>query len=110
MPGGQRAFSVPDPRDVAARLQPMAENLVTLIVWRNETKSRRKARAIQRVIDKKAEMYRRQGLGINRDFARLLNERSWDKEVREVQVRKVERTLGCFRYLPLVVGKKGVDT
>ena len=53
MRGGYQRLPTPLPPSVIAkRLKAMADNLALLIVWRNEAETRRKARAIQRAIDK----------------------------------------------------------
>lgn len=56
----------------------MQDNLIVLATWRNETTSRRKARAIQRVIDKKYKLYKSRGLRISGDLAWAISPRSWD--------------------------------
>ena len=56
----------------------MQDNLIVLAAWRNETASRRKARAIQRVIDKKYKLYKSRGLRISGDLAWAISPRSWD--------------------------------
>ena len=56
----------------------MQDNLIVLATWRNETASRRKARAIQRVIDKKYKLYKSRGLRVSGDLAWAISPRSWD--------------------------------
>lgn len=101
MRGGYQRQTTPLPPSVIAkRLKSMADNLVLLIIWRNEAENRKKARAIQRVIDKKVKLYRGQGLSIGGEFARLLDGRSWDDIATETEVREAEKTMPCFKYLP----------
>lgn len=60
----------------------MQDNLIVLANWRNETASRRKARAIQRVIDKKYKLYKSRGLRISGDLAWSISPRSYDSKTR----------------------------
>lgn len=98
--GYQRPTTPLPPSVIAKRLKSMADNLVLLIIWRNEAENRKKARAIQRVIDKKVKLYRGQGLNVDAEFARLLDGRSWDDITTETEVREAEKTMPCFKYLP----------
>lgn len=101
MRGGYQRLPTPLPPSVIAkRLKAMADNLALLIVWRNEAETRRKARAIQRAIDKMAELYREWGLNVSGDFARLLDGRSWDSTTTAAEVREAEKAMPCFKYLP----------
>ena len=101
MRGGYQRLPTPLPPSVIAkRLKAMADNLALLIVWRNEAETRRKARAIQRAIDKMAELYREWGLNVGGDFARLLDGRSWDSTTTAAEVREAEKAMPCFKYLP----------
>ena len=84
--GYQRPFTPLPPSVIAKRLKAMADNLALLIVWRNEAETRRKARAIQRVINKMAKLYREKGLSVGADFARLLDGRSWDSTTTVAEV------------------------
>lgn len=81
MRGGYQRQTTPLPPSVIAkRLKSMADNLVLLIIWRNEAENRKKARAIQRVIDKKYKLYKSRGLRISGDLAWSINPRSWRRD------------------------------
>lgn len=69
--GYKRPLTPLPPSVIAKRLKAMADNLALLVVWRNEAETRRKARAIQRAIDKKAELYREWGLEHWRRFCTI---------------------------------------
>ena len=72
----------------------MEDNLIVLVVWRNETTSRRKARAIQRVIDKKYKLYKSRGLRIGGDLAWSISPRSWDASAIQRR-RQKPKTMEC---------------
>lgn len=72
----------------------MEDNLIVLVVWRNETTCRRKARAIQHVIDKKYKLYKSRGLRISGDLAWSINPRSWNASAIQRR-RQRAKTMEC---------------
>lgn len=74
--------------------EKMQGNLILLAIWRNETTSRRKARAIQRVIDKKYKLYKSKGLRISGDLAWSINPRSWNASAMQ-RGRQSPKTMDC---------------
>lgn len=71
-------MSLDETKQLFVAWREMQDNLIVLATWRNETTSRRKARAIQRVIDKKYKLYKSRGLRISGDLAWAISPRSWD--------------------------------